>query len=260
MMERQNIPAQALRTAELLERLWDSVLGIYLYGSSVCGGLHPDSDIDLLMICGQEMPDDIRHAITARLLEASGRVGETGRRPLEVTAVSRTTLDPWRFPPICEYQYGEWLRPEFEAGALFPARPDPDLTLLLWQARDSGIPLKGPDAAVWIPEIPMGEIRGAMRDSLPKLLDGLQGDERNVLLTLARMWFTAVQGEITSKDRAAAWLSPQLPDEPRRYLELARRAYLGECADCWRGLQQETADTAAYLEKRIRDLLAAGVV
>ena len=41
------------------------------------------------------------------------------------------------------------------AGALFPARPDPDLTILLWQARDSGIPLKGPDAAVWIPEIPI---------------------------------------------------------------------------------------------------------
>ena len=102
MMERQNVPAQALRTAELLEDLWDSVLGIYLYGSSVCGGLHPDSDIDLLMICGQEIPDEIRRAITARLLEVSGRVGETGRRPLEVTAVSRTTLDPWRFPPICD--------------------------------------------------------------------------------------------------------------------------------------------------------------
>lgn len=57
----------------------------------------------------------------------------------------------------------------------------------------------------------MGTIRLAIRDALPILLDGLSGDERDVLLTLARMWRTAQMGDLMSKDHAASWAAAKMP-------------------------------------------------
>lgn len=78
----------------------------------------------------------------------------------------------------------------------------------------------------------------AMRDGLPELLDGLDGDERNVVLTLARMWTTAETGEILSKDAAAARVAAQLDGREREIVELARAAYTGGVVDDWTGLRE----------------------
>lgn len=42
-----------------------------------------------------------------------------------------------------------------------------------------------------------------------------QGDERNVVLTLARIRFSVSTGKISSKDAAALWALERLPDEYR---------------------------------------------
>jgi streptomycin 3"-adenylyltransferase len=44
-----------------------------------------------------------------------------------------------------------------------------------------------------------------MTDQLATLLDELEDDTRNVLLTLTRIWATMVTGRILSKAEAAAW-------------------------------------------------------
>ncbi len=41
----------------------------------------------------------------------------------------------------------------------------------------------------------------------------VQGDEYHIVLTLARIWYTLSTGRFTSKDAAADWLLPQLPEE-----------------------------------------------
>jgi Domain of unknown function (DUF4111) len=40
-----------------------------------------------------------------------------------------------------------------------------------------------------------------------------EGDERNVVLTLARIWYTASTGRIAPKDVASAWVLERLPVE-----------------------------------------------
>lgn len=55
----------------------------------------------------------------------------------------------------------------------------------------------------------------------------LEGDERNIILTLARIWYSVVTGNIVAKDEAASWLIPQLPDEYADTLQAARAEYLG---------------------------------
>ena len=58
-----------------------------------------------------------------------------------------------------------------------------------------------------------------------------QGDERNVVLALARIWFSVSTGEIAPKDIAASWALEHLPDEYRPVLAVAQAAYLGTARD-----------------------------
>ena len=89
----------------------------------------------------------------------------------------------------------------------------------------------------------------------------IRGDERNALLTFARMWYTAATGEITSKDKAAQWVLSRLSKErtvPASFaslLETARKAYLGECTDSWENLGSETEALASYMSQAVESLL-----
>src|SRR5690606_34256793 len=104
------------------------------------------------------------------------------------------------YPPRSEFIYGEWLRDAFEAGEVPKPTRDPELTVLIAQARQEAKPLIGPEAAELLPIVPPALLYRAIGDALPALLDNLAGDERNVLLTLTRMWRTLSTGEIVPKD------------------------------------------------------------
>lgn len=64
-----------------------------------------------------------------------------------------------------------------------------------------------------------------IKESLPGLIEGIKGDERNVILTLARMWQTVSIDEISLKDAAAEWALSRLSKEYSTLLNLARKAY-----------------------------------
>ncbi len=242
----------ARRVRDLAEELLSGqLLGVYLYGSATLSRLRPESDVDVLILMRGELPAGAAEALTQRLLALSGPVGCAARRPLEVTVVNRDALIPWRFPPRCEYMYGEWLRKALEAGECPLPRRDPDIALLLWQARACSFPLLGREAPELLPVVSMEEVRRAMACALPNLLAWLRGDERNVLLTLARMWVTAETGALLPKDEAAAWAISRLPEELAAPLETARRAYLGQARDCWEGQEAQVAALAAYMQARL---------
>jgi len=192
-----------------------------------------------------------------RLMNISGKIGNTdSMRPLEVTIINFYDVVPWSYPPRKEFIYGEWLREEYEKGQIQKQTYDPDLAILLAQARKSSIALYGPPASDILEVVPMVDIQKAIKDSLPELICNLMGDERNVILTLARMWFTAATGEISPKDVAAEWAIPRLPKEQANLLDTARKAYRGECADNWEGLEYEAAELANYMKKSIESCLS----
>ena len=170
---------QVISIAETI--LQGQILGIYLYGSATMNGLRPDSDIDILIITKQELSNSIRADLTKQLLKISGSVGCIEKRPLEVTIINQSDIVPLQFPPKCQYMYGEWLRGEMEAGEYPQACNDPDIMILLWQARKNSITLKGAESKELIPAIPFHEIKKAIRFSLPGLISSFKGDERNVI-------------------------------------------------------------------------------
>ena len=231
----------------VVEHLTDArpagLVGVWLHGSATAGGLRPDSDVDLLVVTTRSLDDSERSALLEVLLERSGRRATVGPSlPLEVVSVVRGDVVPWRYPPTLDLQYGEWLR---DAGI---PRPEvaPDLAIVLSAARDAAVPLAGPPLAEVIDAVPPQDLQRAVLDCLPALLDDLVGDERNVLLTLARMVVTVRTGQVVPKDVAADQVADDGP--MGEALRRAAAAYRGEVEDDW----GDVSEVAAALADEVR--------
>lgn len=229
------IPEEAKQAQAVVEGvLGDAIIGIYLFGSAVAGGLRRDSDVDVLVLMAKPPTFEQRKALVAKLIGVSGAMGNAQAvRPLELTVITLSDVVPWQFPPRAEFVYGEWLREELEAGSVPEPARDPDLAIVLKKVIDSSWPLYGSPADTVLEPVPTTDIRRAIRDSLPGLLAETAGDERNVVLTLARMWLTAATGDIALKDGAAEWAEQQVPPDHRALLKYAREGYLGLIEDQW---------------------------
>lgn len=217
--------------------LWDvlgaDVMGVYLHGSAVFGGLKPNSDIDILAIVRWPTTDAQKRLLVGHLTRISRR-GDPAARSIELELLVHRDVSPWRYPAPVDFQYGDWLGPAFDKGELTPwASPDPDTALLLTAVLRADHPILGPRPAALLDPIPSADVRRAALASIPQLLGWLKGDEANVTLTLARIWVTLVTGAIVPKDVAADWALERLPAEHRPVLEHARDIYLRGLGDAW---------------------------
>jgi len=222
-------------------------LGIYLYGSAVAGGLKLDSDLDILVVASRRLTRDEKRAVVDRLMPVSGRATRPPAwRPLEVTVVAQSDLRPWRYPPHMDLQYGEWLREQFLADDQgLAASVSPDLAVVVTMVRDSGRALEGPPPRELLDPVPPGDLRRAMTDALPALLEDLEEDTRNVILTFARVWVTTATGRILSKADAAEWAIDRLAPAVSPPLAWARQLYVGGGFGPWDDLQAVMRTVAA---------------
>ncbi|MER6085810.1 aminoglycoside adenylyltransferase family protein [Streptomyces sp. NPDC001833] len=216
---------QVQQVVELVDFvLGQDVIGTYLHGSSVLGGLRPASDVDVLVISRRRMGEQERRTLLGGLLRISDPRNKA--RPIELTVVVQSEVRPWRYPPTGDFVYGEWLRAAYEAGQVPQPQPMPDLALLITMTLTGDHPLTGLHPAQVFDPVPQADLVRASVAGIPGLLDDLDNDTRNVLLTLARIWTTLATGQIKSKDAAASWALAQLPPAHRPALEHARQLYL----------------------------------
>jgi predicted nucleotidyltransferase len=213
-----------------------AVVGTYQFGSAVLGGLKPRSDLDVFVVASRATTRQEKQRLVDRLLTVSGR---GGRRHVELTIVVDSDLKPWRYPPHFDFQYGDWLRGEFETGNLEPwaTKANGDVATLITMVRRADAPLVGPPPADVLDPVPSDDLVRAMVESLDSLLDDLDSDTRNVILTLNRIWSTVAAGEMRSKDAAADWALPRLPREHRAVLARARSIYVGDEDERWDDLR-----------------------
>ena len=233
---------QTARVVDIVRTvLGADLLGAYLYGSSVQGGLRPRSDVDVLVVSARPTTLAEKRALIDAFLPISGRRAENGpARSLEVTIAVRSEVRPWRYPPPMDFQFGDWFREEYSRGDSTPWRtPNPDLAVLLTTVLARSEPLVGPPAVELLDEVPRTDLERALRDVIPDLLADLDGDEANVLLTLARIWATLATGEILPKDVAADWALDRLSPANRATLARAKAVYLGETSDDWNDLRPQ---------------------
>ena len=103
----------------------------------------------------------------------------------------------------------------------------------------------------YLDPVPREDYIAGMLACIPSLLHEV---DTNDVLTLARIWNTLATDEFRSKDSAADWVLPLLPEEHRPVLAHARAAYLGEKEDRWGDLRVEAQACADYMVATIRQL------
>lgn len=231
---------------------------IHLFGSAVDGGLKPHSDIDLLVTVKAPIDKPVRQALMHELLSISAPPNRSeALRALEVTILAWNEVVPWRYPAKRELQFGEWLRQDILAGIFEPPVIDYDLAILLTKARQHSIALLGSPAALVFEPVPEGDFAKALLDTITQWNsdEDWKGEERNIVLALARVWYSAATNLIAPKDVAARWTLGRLPEEHRSVMQTALSGYLGKEADDLTNYNDQLADFIRYVKLEIEKLL-----
>lgn len=248
------ISEQVSQCIELLKSvLGEHLLGVYLYGSSVIGGLQKYSDIDLFVVSDRATTQNEKSKLIKGLLHISGIYMKSSKLPIELTIVVKSEINPWHYPPNFDFQYGDWLRGKFESGIIEPwsTKVMPDLAILITQIYLASKTLFGPSSNRLLCAIPYRDFILATKVSLKNLMADLCTDTRNVLLTYARIWSTLETDTIRSKPAAALWALPRLPKEHQPVLERARSICTGETIEDWLDLKHLIQPCASYMLNQI---------
>ncbi|MFC7518990.1 AadA family aminoglycoside 3''-O-nucleotidyltransferase [Herbaspirillum sp. GCM10030257] len=255
----ESIASQVSNTLSVLKcHLGESIQAIHLFGSAVDGGLKPLSDIDLLITVTAPLADHARAALMTELLSVSAVPGtDAVRRALEVTVLAQEDVVPWRYPAKRQMQFGEWLRDDINAGIFEPALMDHDLAILLTKARRCSLALYGPAAPEVFEEVPAADVQRALLDTLGlwNTESDWEGDERNIVLALVRIWYTAITGDIASKNVAANWALERLPFKSKQVVIAARDGYLGRGVVDLAVFTEERKALLAYIRCKVMEAL-----
>lgn len=251
-----NIKRQIDDCLELLKSiLGEDLLGIYLYGSSTTGGLQKFSDIDLFAVANRETTYEEKQQFVNALLKISGIYSVSkDLKPIELTIVVKSDVNPWQYPPKFDFQYGDWLRKDFESGNIEPwkTKENPNLALIITQLLLSNRILFGPNPNQLLSPIPYEDFINATTAEVDSLMNDLDLDTRNVLLTLSRIWCTLETDTIRSKTNAVSWTIEKIPNEYRPILERAKAILLGEENENWEDVRDEARSSANFMLKIIK--------
>jgi hypothetical protein len=99
------------------------------------------------------------------------------------------------------------MRREFESGNVepWPGTTNPDLASLITMVLLAKRPLLGPPPGEVLDAVPRDDYFRAILGDIDRLLEDLDWDTRNVMLTLARIWSTVATDFIRAK---ASWHGP----------------------------------------------------
>ncbi len=172
-------------------------------------------------------------------------------RPLEVQSLVCADHRPAQYPPISDFLYGEWLRDDLTRQQPPARAARPDVAVVLTAARSDAQALRGPALSALVDPVPTTFLHRSILDSVPELMSDLAGDERNVLLTLARMVITLRTDAIASKDDAARQVASELPETHGLVLLRAAAGYRGELFEDWSDHADQVASTAQHLARWI---------
>ena len=241
----------------LVERVRDvlreDLVGTYLHGSAVLG-FRPDSDIDVLFVSTRRTTADEKRRLIDLLLSLSGRRASLRPgRPIEFDLVVESEIRPWRYPPAFDLHYSEMWRERFESGELEPwtSTTNTDLASAVTMVLLGDKPLAGPPPAEVFDPVPRSDYIDAILRDTGTVDEFLPSDTRNVVLTLPRIWSAVATEAVYSKESAADWALPRLPEEHRAVLERARAAYRGEAEDSWDDIRPRVRAYADHVVSEI---------
>ncbi len=250
---------QVKDSLELLKMiLGPDLLGVYLYGSSLVGGLQEYSDIDLFAVTHRATNLEEKTRLVANLLKISGIYMKSSKWPIEITVVEKAAINPWQYPPHFDFQYGEWLRTFFEKGIIAPwlTYEMPDIALIITQVLLKSQTLYGIEPEQLLVPVPYQDFMKAMLQDLNRIVSDLEQDTRNVLLTLARIWSTLETNAIRSKPAAADWVINRLPAIYQPVMTRAKAICIGVENEHWDDIKALIKSCADFMVDKINSQIS----
>lgn len=256
--DRSDPVATETQIESLVEGVRDVLRGdlvaAYLHGSAVLGGFRPHSDIDVIVVSARRTTADEKRRLIDVLLSISGRRASLRPgRPIELDIVVESEIRPWQYPPTFDLHYSELWRERFESGKLEPwtSTTNRDLASAVTMVLLGDNPLAGPQPAQVFDPVPRSDYIDAILGDIGTVDEFLPWDMRNVVLTLPRIWSGVATEAVYSKESAANWALPRLPEEHRAVLERARAAYRGEAEDSWDDIRPQVRAYADHVVSEI---------
>lgn len=253
-VDRHEMKQQLEDSLELLKMiLGPDLLGVYLYGSSLVGGLQKYSDVDLFVVINRVTTSEEKNRLISNLLQISGIYMKSIKRPIEMTIVQKAMVNPWQYPPHFDFQYGEWLRESFEKGIIapWPGQEMSDLAIIVTQVLLKSKTLFGSEPEQLLAPVPYQDFMKAMLGDLDRLVDDLEDDTRNVLLTIARIWTTLETDAICSKPFAADWVMQHLPEVYQPVMMRAKSICIGAENEHWEDIELLIKPCADFIVNQI---------
>lgn len=254
-----NTENQIDQCLSLVKEIFDQdLLGVYLYGSAMLGGLQKYSDIDLFVVLNRSTTYEEKTKLVSMLLQISGIYMKSTKLPIEMTIVEKAEVNPWHYPPKFDFQYGDWLRNQFESGNIEPweSKVMTNLALMITQLLLSSKTLFGVEPNQLLPKVPYRDFISATTDGLKDLMADLDWDIRNVLLTFARIWSTVTTDTIRSKSAAADWVINHLPEKYRSVMERAKAICKGEKKEYWDDMRGLIKPCAEFMLSQINNKIS----
>lgn len=250
---------QLRESLELLKTsLGDDLLGVYLYGSSLVGGLQKYSDLDLFAVTKRKTTIEEKNKLITNLLQISGTYMKGLKFPLEITLVEKSAINPWHYPPHFDFQYGEWLRDSFEKGISEPwtTYKMPDLALIITHILLKSQTLFGLEPTQVLMEVPYRDYMQVLLHDLDRLATELDDDTRNILLTYARTWSTLETNAIRSKPAAADWVIHRLPNIYQPVMDRAKSICVGLENEYWDDIKELIKPCADFMVDKINEQIS----
>lgn len=227
------------------EHLTDRLTGIYLHGSLAMGCFNPtSSDIDVLVVVNHPLTTVEREALAQRLL---GLIADAPR-PVELSVITRDSLQHFRHPSPYELHISEGNRADYLNGTMDLARDvaDPDLAAHFVITKARGICLYGAAISEVFPEVPesayLESIVGDFDWSYTPVMQGPDSGEccvpKYAVLNACRILAFMRERRVTSKREGGEWGLLHLPTAHVPLVRAALDEYLGTVECCLVDAQQ----------------------
>lgn len=213
----------------VLRVLGEDLHGVYAHGSLALGCFNPQrSDIDLLAVIDQPLPATMRRELARLMLQHSLQP-----RPIEISLLARSRLEPWQHPTPYEFHFSEDWRDRYTphmddaawSGWHESDQRDGDLAAHISVARARGIRLYGAPISTALPPVPTADYLDSILDDIRWARQGVADNPVYVVLNMCRVWMYLATGAVCSKQEGGAWALTRLPPSKRTVIAAALRCY-----------------------------------
>jgi streptomycin 3"-adenylyltransferase len=213
--------------------LGENLSGVYLHGSLAMGCFNPlSSDVDILVVVNQPLPDPVKYEIGHILLQLSDKFPGNG---IEMSVLTAASLRNFQHPAPYELHFSDGNKADYAEGRVHFSNEmfDPDLAAHVVITKARGICLFGGQIDGLFPDIPVKYyLDSIVQDSdwsYANIMRGPDSGEGWVpaygVLNFCRVLAFTEHSLITSKLEGGRWALDHLPKEYASVIQAALQEY-----------------------------------